>query len=120
MRISLQLVYAVAIISAQLGSVTSAQEVDATTGLIKETGWQQVQTTCTVCHSAQLITQNSGSREVWLSRIEWMQDTQGLQQLAPEVEATILDYLAAQYGPKAATRRPGLAAHLLPANPYER
>lgn len=117
MRTLSQLVYVAAFGLSQLCS-SSAQEVDTETGLIINSGWQQVQTTCTTCHSAQLITQNSGSREVWHSRILWMQDTQGLQQLAPELEATILDYLAENYGPKAATRRAGLAAHLLPANPY--
>lgn len=117
MRALSQFVYVAALGLMPLFSI-SAQEVDPTTGLIEDAGWQQVQTTCTTCHSARLITQNSGSREVWLSRILWMQDTQGLQQLAPELEATILDYLAANYGPKAATRRAGLAAQLLPANPY--
>lgn len=93
-------------------------EVDAASGFITAPGWELVQTTCTVCHSAQIITQNSGNREVWKSRIVWMQETQGLQQLAPDVEASILDYLETNYGPKAASRRAGLAASLLPPNPY--
>ena len=78
-----------------------------------------MQANCTECHSAQLITQSSGSREVWKSRIVWMQQTQqGLHELEIEVENSILDYLAANYAQKAASRRPGLTAQLLPVNPY--
>lgn len=96
----------------------AAQTVDPATGLRQEEGWETVRATCTQCHSAQLITQNSGSRSVWQSRIAWMQDTQGLRQLEPEEEDVILTYLSAQYGPKQSTRRAALAARLLPTNPY--
>lgn len=96
----------------------TAQQADRVTGLAMEPGWQLVQANCTSCHTAQLITQNSGSRAVWLSRIRWMQDTQGLPELETGVETTILDYLETNYGPKPASRRAGLAAELLPANPY--
>lgn len=47
-----------------------------------------------------------------------MQDTQGLQLLATDEQEKILHYLAEYYGPEPATRRPALAAHLMPANPY--
>ncbi|MSR12842.1 MAG: hypothetical protein EXR84_13845 [Gammaproteobacteria bacterium] len=100
-------------------SGANGQDVDPASGFIAAPGWQLVQSTCTTCHSSQIIVQNSGSREVWQSRIVWMQETQGLQQLAADVETTILDYLAANYGQKAATRRAGLAPHLLPTNPYD-
>ena len=43
----------------------SAQELERVTGLVLADGWQAVQANCTECHSALLITQNSGSREVW-------------------------------------------------------
>ena len=96
----------------------NAQEIDEVTGLIMKEGWELVQTTCTECHSALIITQNSGNREVWKSRIIWMQETQGLQELEVAVENSILVYLADNYGQKASTRRAGLAANLLPKNPY--
>jgi len=99
-------------------SGSHAQETDDYTGLLMTSGWEQVRANCIRCHSAQLITQNSGSREVWKSRIVWMQETQGLSQLNPDVESEILDYLATNYGPKAASRRAPLAANLLPENPY--
>ena len=66
-----------------------------TSNLIIARGWQEVQATCTECHSSLLITQNSGDKAVWESRIRWMQETQGLQTLAPELEESILNYLAA-------------------------
>ena len=46
--------------------------------------------------------------------IRWMQDTQNLWQFTPEVENEILDYLADNYAPQEATRRPPLAKSLRP------
>ncbi|MCH7671926.1 MAG: hypothetical protein IIC59_11575 [Proteobacteria bacterium] len=102
-----------------LTQASSAQEIDSFTGLKMSEGWLQVQATCTECHSARLISQNSGSREVWKSRLRWMQDTQGLGQLTINLEDTILDYLASNYGQKPASRRAGLPDQLMPDNPYE-
>ncbi len=98
-----------------LGS--SAQENTAPGELIREQGWQLVRDNCTECHSSQIIVQNTGNREVWKSRIEWMQSSQGLGELAPELEESILDYLATNYGQKTASRRQALPAHLMPNNP---
>ena len=97
-----------------------AQEVTSgTSNLIIAKGWQEVQATCTECHSSLLITQNSGDKAVWESRIRWMQETQGLQALAPELEESILDYLAANYGQKTFSRRAPLETQFMPANPYQ-
>ena len=92
-------------------SVSSAQQTDNITPLLQEEGWQTVQANCTACHSTQIITQNSGSREVWKSRILWMQETQGLELLAIEVENTILNYLTVNYGQKESSRRAGFDLH---------
>lgn len=97
---------------------TLAQETDSDTGLIKAEGWEMVKGRCTVCHSAKLVTQNSGSRGHWESLIRWMQDTQGLWQFEPDVETTILDYLAENYGPKESSRRLPLPRTERPDNPY--
>ncbi|MGB8714370.1 MAG: hypothetical protein WCD50_14770 [Onishia taeanensis] len=96
-----------------------AEDTDPETGLVIAEGWQVVSANCTVCHSAKLVTQNSGSRNHWQGLIRWMQDTQGLWAFTPEMEATILDYLTAHYGPKEGARRPPLAPSLLPPNPYK-
>lgn len=96
-----------------------AQEVDPDTGLIKAEGWEVVRQTCTACHSAALVTQNSGSRNRWEYLIRWMQETQGLWPLPPEMEDSILDYLATHYGPREGARRAPLPPDMLPENPYK-
>ena len=97
-----------------------AQEaISDTSNLIIARGWQEVQATCTECHSSLLITQNSGDKAVWESRIRWMQETQGLQVLAPELEESILSYLAANYGQKTYSRRAPLDTELMPENPFQ-
>ena len=95
-----------------------AQDSNRVSGLERAEGWQVVQANCTECHSTQLITQNSGSRVVWESRIRWMQETQGLGDLSVEVEESILDYLAENYPQKESGRRPALPLELMPVNPY--
>jgi hypothetical protein len=84
------------------------KDIDKETGLIIAPGFEQVKKTCTVCHSPMLVTQNKADREGWLEMIRWMQEKQGLWDLEPDLENTILDYLAAHYGPVAASRRPPL------------
>jgi hypothetical protein len=95
-----------------------AQEKDPDTGLIMAEGWETVSSNCTACHSASLVTQNSGSRNHWEKLIRWMQDTQGLWKFQAETETTILDYLAENYGPKEGSRRPPLPRAFMPDNPY--
>lgn len=95
-----------------------AAEQDSQTGFIMAEGWETVRNNCIACHSASLVTQNSGSREHWLSLIRWMQGTQGLWPLDEDTENTILEYLSSNYGPKEDARRPGLRADQLPENPY--
>lgn len=62
---------------------------------------------CTSCHSAKLITQNRASRAGWKQMIDWMQETQGLQNLGRS-EGKILDYLAEHYAPVHIGRRQNL------------
>ena len=81
-------------------------EIDAGSGLIVDTGFEQVRAQCGACHSLRLVLQNRADRDGWLQMIRWMQDTQGLWPLG-EKEAVILDYLATHYGPvKSGRRRP--------------
>jgi len=96
-----------------------AAEKDPNTGLILADGWEAVRNNCTACHSAGLVTQNSGSRNYWLGLIRWMQATQNLWQFDAETETAILDYLATHYGVKEGARREPLPKELLPANPYK-
>ncbi|MDT8429080.1 MAG: hypothetical protein RQ757_09985 [Pseudomonadales bacterium] len=117
-RAGLGLALAISLVLVSPGAPVSAQEIDVDTGLIIGTGWQAVQGNCLRCHSSQMIVQNSGTRAVWQSRVQLMQESHGMPPLPAEVENTILDYLQAHYGPRSAYRRPPLAEHLLPVNPY--
>lgn len=96
----------------------ASREIDPDSGMVVAENWQIVKANCTACHSARLVTQNSGSRARWEYLIRWMQDTQGLWQFQPEMEDTILDYLAEYYGPKTDARRAPLLPNQLPDNPY--
>tara|TARA_B110000881_G_scaffold650_1_gene455 strand:+ start:122 stop:481 length:360 start_codon:yes stop_codon:yes gene_type:complete len=96
---------------------STAQESVAAGELVQEEGWELVRDNCTECHSSLIIVQNSGNRDVWKSRIEWMQSSQGLGELDLEVEGSILDYLTSNYGQKTASRRQVLPMHLMPSNP---
>ena len=93
-------------------------ETPESSRLVVAEGWLNVQKNCTECHSSLLITQNSGSRTVWESRIRWMQNTQGLKALDPKVEESILNYLATNYGRKSFSRRAPLNILLMPNNPF--
>ncbi len=117
MRIFKQL-FLITLVFVSLSGPGEAQQQDAETGLIMADGWQAVRGNCVACHSAQMITQNSGTAAVWISRIRWMQETQGLRILEPELEATIVEYLSTHYGQREAGRRAPLPADLMPANPY--
>ncbi|MAA55259.1 MAG: hypothetical protein CMK43_08890 [Porticoccaceae bacterium] len=94
-------------------SPSIAWDNDPATGLINKPGMELVRAHCTACHSARLIIQNKAERPGWLSTIRWMQESQGLWPLG-QVEATILDYLSANYGPKKVGRRKRPPPELLP------
>jgi hypothetical protein len=61
-------------------------------------GREVVANVCTACHSADLIVASHMSRKTWDSAITWMQETQGMGPLEPEVRRTILDYLEETQG----------------------
>ena len=95
----------------------AARETARAAGLAAAGDWRLVRANCTKCHSASLITQNSGSRGVWQIRLATMRQTHGMDALDAEVEERILDYLAEHYGQRQASRRAPLAPHLMPENP---
>jgi mono/diheme cytochrome c family protein len=113
-----------AILAVSLAVATAAQaaaeapELDPLTGLKMTGDWQLVRNNCVGCHSAKLITQQSGTESRWLGLIRWMQQTQNLWQFEPEVEKKIIGYLAANYPPQADRRRAPIPTGLMPPNPY--
>lgn len=94
--------------------MAGAVETDNATGLLKNPGWEHVRTHCGGCHSHALVTGQRGDRQTWLEIIRWMQKTQNLWQFQPDVEAQILDYLAASYPPQQNRRRAAIPPSLMP------
>ena len=82
--------------------------------LIEAPGVNLVRAHCSSCHSERLITQNRGTRDDWERTIRWMQQTQNLWPIPEADERTILDYLATNYPPGRAARRPPLHVSLMP------
>jgi hypothetical protein len=92
----------------------AAADVDDATGLIVNPGWEQVRANCGGCHSHALVTAQRADRKTWLDIIRWMQATQNLWQLQPDIETQILDYLAANYPPQPNRRRAPIPPSLMP------
>ena len=102
-----------------LGQALAAEpQLDPFTGLKMTGDWEVVRNNCVSCHSAKLITQQSGSESHWLGLIRWMQDKQNLWQFDPDTEKKIIAYLAENYPPLEQSRRAALAPGLMPPNPY--
>jgi hypothetical protein len=55
---------------------------------------------CGVCHSLALVTQNRMTRDKWDETITWMQETQNLWLIPPEMRNSILDYLEKHFSPQ--------------------
>ena len=56
---------------------------------------------CTQCHSGLLVLQNAMTREAWDRTITKMQTKYGLYELEAPLRREMLDYLAANFSPKA-------------------
>ena len=93
-------------------------ELDPISGLKMTGDWQIVRSACTACHSAKLITQQTGSAEQWLIMIRWMQKKQNLWQFDAVTEEKIINYLAENYPPRQSQRRAALSPEMMPPNPY--
>jgi hypothetical protein len=91
-----------------------AQQIDETTGLNIDAGWELVRAHCGACHSLKLVTSQRADRQTWLDTIRWMQVTQNLWQFDPDTESKILDYLAANYPPQPNRRRAPIPPSLMP------
>jgi len=91
-----------------------ATDVDEASGLAKAPGWELVRANCGSCHSHALVVQQRADRQTWLDMIRWMQESQNLWQFPPDMEAQILDYLAANYPPQLNRRRAPIPPSLMP------
>lgn len=105
------------ILGAASASAAETMATDSGTGLAIAPGWELVRAHCGGCHSHKLVTGQRADRQTWLDMIRWMQATQNLWQFDAATEAGILDYLAAQYPPRADRRRAPIPASLMPPKP---
>lgn len=55
---------------------------------------------CTACHNTALIRRSAFDRDRWDELMDWMTEKHGMNPLEGELRQTIVDYLAAQYGPR--------------------
>lgn len=89
-------------------------QLDTDTGLVIETGWQDVRMHCGGCHGFGLVTGQRADRAGWLAMIRWMQETQNLWAIPDDVETRIVDYLATHYAPDQHGRRQPIDPALMP------
>lgn len=89
-------------------------ETDPATGLVMAPGWELVRAHCGACHSYRLVTAQRGDAGFWIDAIRWMQRTQNLWPLPPEVETPLVAYLADNYNETDWGRRPPLSPALMP------
>ncbi len=91
------------------------------TRLQKGEGRDLVLATCTACHSEALVLKNHMTRERWDETLTWMQEKQGLWELAPDERKSILDYLGKYQGVQgtesAHFHGPSLYRYHYPPNP---
>lgn len=113
---SLALVLATA--ASCLTAADEAVPLDPITGMKMTGDWEIVRNHCIICHSPRTFLQTRGTESNWTSVLEWMQTKGGLWKLDPQVEKTIVRYLADNYGPDKQSRRAPIPATLMPANPY--
>jgi hypothetical protein len=81
---------------------TAAEKLhtDRVTGLIEDTGLQDVKENCTVCHTGRFIVVNGGDKKFWTFKVGLMQKAFGLWELKPEVKERIISYLSTHYSKK--------------------
>lgn len=61
-------------------------------------GVEVVYYACTACHSAAMFTQQHVTRERWDYLLDWMVETQGMNEPPPEDRQVMLDYLTRHFG----------------------
>ena len=71
--------------------------IDNVTGLIIDTGLEDVKANCTVCHTGRFIVMNGGDKKFWRYKVGLMQKAFGLWHLKPTVKKRIINYLSKHY-----------------------
>jgi hypothetical protein len=77
-----------------------AERAEEETVLAEGEGRAETFAYCTVCHNTALIRRSAFTRDRWDELMDWMAEKHGMNPLEGEFRQTIVDYLAAQYGPR--------------------
>ncbi len=84
-----------------------AAQAEEETVLAEGEGRSETFAYCTVCHNTALIRRSAFSRDRWDELMDWMVEKHGMNPIEGEFRATIVDYLAQHYGPRASGPRGG-------------
>lgn len=77
-----------------------AERVEEESVLAEGEGRAEVFAYCTACHNTALIRRSAFTRDRWDELMDWMAEKHGMNPIDGEFRDTIVDYLAAQYGPR--------------------
>ena len=83
---------------ALLLALSAPGAVQDDTGLAPGEGREIVAVVCTTCHTAEIIVASRMSRKTWDTTLTWMEETQGLAKLEPDIRELVLDYLEETQG----------------------
>jgi cytochrome c5 len=84
-----------------------AARAEEETVLAEGEGRSEVFGYCTACHNTALIRRSAFTRDRWDELMDWMVEKHGMNPIEGEFRATIVDYLAQHYGPRARGPRGG-------------
>ncbi|CAH0184642.1 hypothetical protein [Roseomonas sp. CECT 9278] len=84
-----------------------AARAEAETVLAEGEGRSETFAYCTACHNTALIRRSAFSRDRWDELMDWMAEKHGMNPIDGDFRATIVDYLAQHYGPRARGPRGG-------------
>ena len=78
--------------------IANTNPADPFAGLPAGKGQVETFAFCSACHSLMIVKQQKLSREDWQETLEWMVEEQGMDELPPEAESLVLDYLSLHFG----------------------
>ncbi len=80
-----------------ISTISTGAQVE-NSGLEPGEGRDIVWAACTSCHTAEIIVASHMSRKTWDTTLTWMEETQDLAKLEPDIRDLILDYLEQTQG----------------------
>lgn len=81
-----------------LAATGAGAQPDDYGGLPEGEGRLETYSNCVACHSTMIIRQQRLPRRTWDEVLTWMVEEKGMWEMAPEVRAKVLDYLAEHFG----------------------